>query len=646
MRLARLIPEAATARDDIIDPACASGSMSLASNKARLLGRVDTLCKRPPQRIARYTAASKRRDMDAGAREHHDPIRSPERLAALHRLALLNTPVEPAFDRLTRLASAVLNTPVALVALVAADRQFFKSCIGLPETWASRRETPLSHSFCQHTVVSGAPLIIPDARQHPLVHDNPAITDLGVVADAGIPLITADGYLLGSFCVIDIEPRTWTAREIDILRDLADGVMTEIEVRAAARALEHERGELERRVHARRAALNAANAQLRNELVGRQRAEEAQRASEIHFRSLFDTSTIGLYRTTPDGRILVANPVLAHSLGYASVEELMARNLEAAAYAPGYTRRQFREQIEQDGKITGLEAAWTTKDGTCMHVRESAKVVCGADGEVLYYEGTVEDITEYKRAEEALQQAHIAAMQLEELDRLRATFVTSVSHDLRTPLTAARAVLILLGASATDRLRPEEQRLVENAQRNIEHLGRLIDDLLVHNHLEAGSLQLHPQPTDLRMIVTDVLVTIDPLLRQKRQILALDLAEPLPTSVDVHRLEQALVNVIANAHEHTPPATRITIRGWVVDNDVVVSVHDTGPGIPAEELETIFQRFYQLNLSDGGSGLGLAIARAIVAMHGGRMWAQSHLHVSTTFYVAVPRALHGSSVCH
>ncbi len=82
----------------------------------------------------------------------------------------------------------------------------------------------------------------------------------------------------------------------------------------------------------------------------------------------------------------------------------------------------------------------------------------------------------------------------------------------------------------------------------------------------------------------------------------MDLAEPLPTWVDVHRLEQAVVSVLANAHEHTSPTTHITIRGWVVDNDVVVSVHDAGPGILDEELETIFEHFYQLSLSDGGSG--------------------------------------------
>src|SRR5918997_5158566 len=117
-------------------------------------------------------------------------LQNPARLQAVHRTGLLDTPVEHAFDRLTRLATTVLQVPVALVSLVDHDRQFFKSCIGLPEPWASRRETPLSHSFCQHAVASRQPLIIDDARQHPLVRENLAIPDLGVIAYAGIPLVT------------------------------------------------------------------------------------------------------------------------------------------------------------------------------------------------------------------------------------------------------------------------------------------------------------------------------------------------------------------------------------------------------------------------------------------------------------------------
>src|SRR5579859_1574227 len=152
---------------------------------------------------------------------HLATVRHPGRLAALRKLALVDTPGELAFDRLARLAAKHLATPVALVTLVEEDRQFFKSCLGLPEPWNSWRQTPLSHSFCQHVVASGEPLVITDARCHPVFKDNPAIEDLGVVAYLGIPLLTSDKHVLGSFCVIDSAPRNWTKEQIDVVRDFA-----------------------------------------------------------------------------------------------------------------------------------------------------------------------------------------------------------------------------------------------------------------------------------------------------------------------------------------------------------------------------------------------------------------------------------------
>ncbi|HEV2148765.1 MAG TPA: GAF domain-containing protein [Longimicrobiaceae bacterium] len=174
----------------------------------------------------------------------HALVRDPSRLAALRQAALLDTPAEEGFDRLARLAARLLSAPVALVTLVDEDRQFFKSCIGLPEPWASRRETPLSHSFCQHAVASREPLVIADAREDPLVRDNLAIRDLGVIAYLGVPLITSEGYELGSFCVIDTQPREWTDEEVRTVKDLAVSVLSEIELRVAVRELKRMNAEL------------------------------------------------------------------------------------------------------------------------------------------------------------------------------------------------------------------------------------------------------------------------------------------------------------------------------------------------------------------------------------------------------------------
>jgi len=166
------------------------------------------------------------------------------RLEALIQTELIDSPSEAAFDRLTELASKVLNAPVSLVSLIEPDRQFFKSQIGLPEPWSNLRETPLSHSFCQHVVASGEPLIIEDARNHPLVRDNLAIRDLNVVSYLGIPLTSPEGLNLGSFCVIDHQPRVWTEMEINTMKALAASVITEIKLLLEAKAREAALAEL------------------------------------------------------------------------------------------------------------------------------------------------------------------------------------------------------------------------------------------------------------------------------------------------------------------------------------------------------------------------------------------------------------------
>ncbi|MDP8943199.1 MAG: GAF domain-containing protein [Actinomycetota bacterium] len=183
--------------------------------------------------IEQIARGKREEERPQGERELLAAIRAPRRLEALRKTALLDTPPDDRFDRLTRLAAKALKAPVALVSLIDEDRQYFKSCLGLPEPWGSARETPLTHSFCQHAVASRGALVVSDARKHPVLHDNLAIRDLGVVAYLGVPLITSEGEGLGTLCVIDHEPRDWTEDEVATVRDLAATVMTEIELRSA-----------------------------------------------------------------------------------------------------------------------------------------------------------------------------------------------------------------------------------------------------------------------------------------------------------------------------------------------------------------------------------------------------------------------------
>ncbi len=161
----------------------------------------------------------------------------PERLDRLYRSGLLDTPADPAFDRLAQLACQILNVPVALISLVDDHRQFLKSQVGS----TAQHELSLEESYCQYILATQRALIIADAREDARTSDLAATREWDIVGYAAIPLVTADGYILGSFCVIDHQPRQWTDDEINLLSQLAQSVQTEIELRRKIR--DHERAE-------------------------------------------------------------------------------------------------------------------------------------------------------------------------------------------------------------------------------------------------------------------------------------------------------------------------------------------------------------------------------------------------------------------
>ncbi|OMQ14219.1 hypothetical protein A7K94_0218160, partial [Modestobacter sp. VKM Ac-2676] len=147
-------------------------------------------------------------------------------------IAPLPAASDPAFERFVRLVRRQLGVPVALVSLVDVHEQVFPGAAGLPEPYATSRRTPLTHSFCQHVVTAAQPLVVEDARDHPLVQHNLAIRDLGVIGYAGMPLVDAEGVVVGSLCAIDDRPHRWSADELAVLADLADACSSELQLRA------------------------------------------------------------------------------------------------------------------------------------------------------------------------------------------------------------------------------------------------------------------------------------------------------------------------------------------------------------------------------------------------------------------------------
>lgn len=238
---------------------------------------------------------------------YSDILSSPARLEALRRTALMDSPVEEAFDRLPRLAARLLGTPVALCTLFDAERHFFKSGWGMPE--ATSRQRPMALSFCQIAVIQGGPLIIPDASQDARFKDHPGIREFKIASYLGIPLITSEGHALGTFCVFDHQARVWSEEDLQAAKDLAAAVVTEIELRT----LTHE---------AQRRAAEAQAAQAHAEALAVRNAQlyrEAQEGSRLRERMV---SVVSHDLKTPLQTVLLAARQLERLAGRAGTPEL------------------------------------------------------------------------------------------------------------------------------------------------------------------------------------------------------------------------------------------------------------------------------------------------------------------------------------
>ena len=209
------------------------------------------------------------------------------------------------------------------------------------------------------------------------------------------------------------------------------------------------------------------------------------------------------------------------------------------------------------------------------------------------------------------------AAELEEVDRMRKDLVANVSHELRTPISALRALL----ENLIDGVEPVERSTLETTLRQVERLGRLVEQLLDLSKLESGAVPLARARVGLRPVVEQVLEESRQQAERRGVTLSLHGTNDVELSADEHRLHQVVANLVSNAVRHSPSGGRVTLTVSRRNGRALLEVADEGPGIAAGEAERVFERFYRSDhgraATEGGSGLGLAIARWIVELHGG-----------------------------
>jgi signal transduction histidine kinase len=231
-----------------------------------------------------------------------------------------------------------------------------------------------------------------------------------------------------------------------------------------------------------------------------------------------------------------------------------------------------------------------------------------------------------------------------EVDQMKNEFVSLVSHELRTPLAAMKGATDNMLEGITGELNSVQQECLSIIKRNIERLNRLISDLLDISRIEAGKLQLHTQSVQINQLVQECLHGLEELGKQKNIVITASLAEDMPpVSADPDKIIQVVTNLIGNAVKFTPPGGKVSVETAKRFECVQVSISDTGVGISHQDLEKVFDKFYQVtnnaeHIKVKGTGLGLPISKGIIERHQGKIWAESVLGKGSTFIFTLPFA--------
>ena len=357
-------------------------------------------------------------------------------------------------------------------------------------------------------------------------------------------------------------------------------------------------------------------------------AEDAHRETQERYRVLFEHSPIGIYRTTPEGRILVANRALIEMLGYATLDELLARNLEESGFEPDYPRGQFKEALERDGEIRGFEAVWLTKDGRRLFVRENAQAFRDADGTVLYYEGAVEDVTAEREALAELERSRAQLLQAQKMEAI-GRLAGGVAHDFNNILQALLSLATVLRLRAGS---PEVTRTVAEIDSLVKRGGALTQELLLFSRreitkkerLDLGEAAREAGAMLRRLIPANVRLAIE--------------AEAAWVEADRGQIQQVITNLAINARDAMPDGGALTIRVGRADGEAILEVADTGHGMDEEVRAHLFEPFFTTKEKHKGSGLGLSVVHGIVEQHGGRIEVDSAPGRGARFRVIFPMA--------
>ncbi|MBZ5634262.1 MAG: PAS domain S-box protein [Acidobacteriia bacterium] len=378
---------------------------------------------------------------------------------------------------------------------------------------------------------------------------------------------------------------------------------------------------------------------------------------EQRFRELLEAAPDAIMQVDAEGKIILMNRVTEDMFGYTR-DELMGQPVEVLIPRELHARHvehraHYRQHPMTRTMGSGLALEGIRKDGSRFPVEISLSPSESTEG--FRVTAIIRDTTERKNAEERLRRVQeeytqrlaetnaelaMTNREIERANRLKSEFLASMSHELRTPLHTIIGFSELLGEELEGPLNEKQQRFVQHIHKDSLHLLELINDILDISKIEADRLELRPEPFDFTALVAESLASIRSLAEAKSHILETALDVPTAVEADRLRIKQVLVNLLSNAIKFTPEGGRIRLEARVQELFVVVSVSDTGVGIPVEEHDSIFDKFHQVGATTKGiregTGLGLAITKRLVEQHGGMIQVESKPRQGSTFRFTLP----------
>ncbi|WP_029940299.1 GAF domain-containing sensor histidine kinase [Sphingomonas astaxanthinifaciens] len=517
--------------------------------------------------------------------ESQDDLR--ERVIARYRLG---EGEELAFNQLSRTVAEVFGFPIALLTVLRRDRQMFQGVCGVSGTGTSRES-----AFCSHTVRKAEVMVVEDALLDPRFRDNDHVTGHPFIRFyAGAP-VTIAGVAVGALCVIDHQPRNFSAEQRELLSHLADVAASLIETRL-------------------------------DSFVSERRERELKRQTDL-LRVMLDNVDQGIAYFDDALKLTLWNERFFELHGFpdemkrrgADAAEMLRISINWGLFGPEATEAWVPEMLEAIRNTPSSERTIATREGRLLH---SVRIrLDDRQGFIV----AVRDLTAERSA-----------------SRAKDEFISTVSHELRTPLTAIRGALALLNSSIEGKVGDGEKLMLQMAEKNSLRLNRLIDDILDIERLSRGQTGYFMVPILMEDVVRDAVQQNQPFAHSLGVKLVGHARQTLPVSGDPGRLLQVLTNLIANAVRHSPEGAEVDVVAVMTERGVRVEVCDRGSGVPADFVDRLFERFSQAidpnRRGHGGTGLGLAISRAIIEQHGGRIGYSPRDGGGSSFWIELPAA--------